>query len=110
MSIRRTEQRRLGWVLGAMVFWLASAGMATDPEPDASTGPPGQIEFIGKNLFATANGTFHRWEIVESELDPDALAESFAVVRVDLEFSDAGVSRHVAIYFDGGAPPSNCVA
>lgn len=33
-----------------------------------------------------------------------------AVVRVDLEFSDAGVSRHVAVYFDGGAHPEACTA
>ena len=28
-----------------------------------------------------------------------------AVVRVDLDFADAGVSRHMAMYFDGGAEP-----
>ena len=33
-----------------------------------------------------------------------------AVVRVDLEFADAGVSRHVAVFFDGGAPPEGCTA
>lgn len=32
------------------------------------------------------------------------------VVRVDLEFSSSGVSRHLAIYFDGGAPPEGCTA
>ena len=33
-----------------------------------------------------------------------------SVVRVDLEFSSSGVSRHLAIYFDGGAPPEGCRA
>lgn len=28
------------------------------------------------------------------------------VVRVDLELSDLGVARHLAVFFDGGAPPS----
>ena len=33
-----------------------------------------------------------------------------SVVRVDLVFSSSGVSRHLAIYFDGGAPPEGCTA
>lgn len=34
-----------------------------------------------------------------------------AVVRVDLEFSgQSGVSRHLAVYFDGGAMPEGCTA
>ena len=33
-----------------------------------------------------------------------------SVVRVDLEFSSSGVSRHLAIYFDGGAAPEGCTA
>lgn len=28
-----------------------------------------------------------------------------SVVRVELEFSDDGVARHLAVYFDGGATP-----
>ncbi len=31
-----------------------------------------------------------------------------SVVRVELEFAAAGVSRHLAIYFDGGARPEGC--
>ena len=33
-----------------------------------------------------------------------------AVVRVDLDFSDAGVARHLAVYFDGGSAPDGCTA
>lgn len=29
-----------------------------------------------------------------------------AVVRVELDFADAGVSRHMAMFFDGGAGPA----
>lgn len=93
MSMRRTAEHRIGWLVGVVILWVASAGMAAEPDPEASAGPPGKIEFIGKNLFATANGTFHRWQIVESELDFDALAESFAVVRVDLVSIDTGIER-----------------
>jgi hypothetical protein len=28
-----------------------------------------------------------------------------AVLRVELEFSEGGISRHLAVYFDGGPPP-----
>ncbi|MHC5011149.1 MAG: hypothetical protein ACYTG6_09390 [Planctomycetota bacterium] len=28
-----------------------------------------------------------------------------AVVRVELDFAEAGVARHLALFFDGGAPP-----
>lgn len=44
----------------------------------------------------------------EPEAAPARSAGS--VVRVDLEFSSSGVSRHLAIYFDGGAPPEGCTA
>lgn len=33
-----------------------------------------------------------------------------AVVRVDLEFSDTGVWRHLAVFFDGGSKPEDCAA
>jgi len=95
--MRRTAKRRLGGVVGVAILWLASAAMAVDGDSEAPAGPEGKIEFIGKNLFATANGTFHRWQIVESELDADALAdapaESFVVVRVDLASIDTGIER-----------------
>jgi len=93
MSMRRTGKRRLFWALGGLILGLAAIAAASDSDPETSTGPPGKIEFVGKNLFATANGTFHRWEIVESLLDPSALAESFAVVRVDLASIDTGIER-----------------
>ena len=93
MHRRGTGRRRVGWMLGVVVSWMASAGMAGDTDLEAPTDPRGRIEFIGKNLFATAQGTFHRWQIVESRLDPEALGDSFAVVEVDLASLDTGIER-----------------
>lgn len=44
------------------------------------------------------------------EVGEDSARTPGAVVRVDLEFSSTGVSRHLAIYFDGGAAPDGCTA
>jgi hypothetical protein len=48
---------------------------------------------------------------VGDESAPDETTRSAgSVVRVDLEFAETGVSRHVAVFFDGGAPPEGCTA
>lgn len=62
-------------------------GQTTDPEP------PGTIEFVGKNLFGTANGIFHEWQILESSIDLDNPAESYAIVEIDLKSLDTGNGR-----------------
>jgi len=55
--------------------------------------PPGSLDFVGKNLFATANGTFHRWRVLESRIDLEAIEQSFAIVEVDLASLDTGSGR-----------------
>lgn len=35
-----------------------------------------------------------------------SVTSSGSIVRVDLDFAEEGVSRHLAIYFDGGPPPA----
>ena len=54
---------------------------------------PGTLEFVGHNLFGDANGKFHAWRITESSVDPAALADSYAVVEVDLASVDTGIVR-----------------
>lgn len=89
--MRRTGKR--SWMLAGMIFWVASAWAVPESDRSAEPTPPGKIEFVGKNLFATANGTFHDWRIVESRLDLERLSESFAVVEVDLASVDTGIER-----------------
>lgn len=83
---RRIDRRT---VLGAMLAVLLSGGalMAADP------GAPGEITFVGKNAFATANGTFHVWRVVDRSIDPGDLAASWAVVEIDLASVDTGIER-----------------
>jgi polyisoprenoid-binding protein YceI len=71
---------------------LATHAVAEDTI-EAEPAPPGRIEFVGRNLFATANGTFHAWRIVDQRLDLDALAQSEVVVEVDLSSVDTGNGR-----------------
>ena len=47
-------------------------------------------------------------------LDKDTLSDETAltagsVVRVELDFTAGGVSRNLAVYFDGGPPPDGYV-
>jgi polyisoprenoid-binding protein YceI len=83
---RRIDRRT---VLGAMLAVLLSAGalMAADP------GAPGEITFVGKNAFATANGTFHVWRIVDRSIDLDDPGASWAAVEIDLASVDTGIER-----------------
>ena len=48
--------------------------------------------------------THPRLDEVGNAVD-EILETAGAVVRVDLDFAEAGVSRHMAMYFDGGASP-----
>ena len=77
---RRIDRRT---VLGVMLVVLLSAGalMAADP------GAPGEITFVGKNAFATANGTFHVWRVVDRSIDLDDPGASWAEVEIDLSVS-----------------------
>lgn len=97
-------RKRIGILALLLGIALAAAGVsaadrddptdtASDPGSDAGIDPPGKIEFVGENLFSTANGTFHRWRIVESQFDPAAPQEGFAIVEVDLSSVDTGIER-----------------
>ncbi len=92
-SIEPGFLRTLAGILAAVSLVLISAsGQAQDADGTAST-PPGTIEFTGKNLFATANGTFHSWRLVAAAVDPDALEASTATVEIDLASVDTGIER-----------------
>lgn len=43
--------------------------------------------------------------LLEDGVSDETVRTPASVVRVELEFSDEGVARHLAVYFDGGATP-----
>jgi polyisoprenoid-binding protein YceI len=88
----RTLVRRLGSVL--LVSWLVAIprpGLAEETE--TANAPPGELEFVGRNLFSKARGTFHDWRIVDASVDIDRLDEAFALVEVQLDSVDTGIDR-----------------
>ncbi|HEB90193.1 MAG TPA: YceI family protein [Deltaproteobacteria bacterium] len=101
------EDLRVRIVMLMVVVGLASAAIvpAVSAEEDATAAagaaqamesapaPPGWIKFVGKNLIMKAKGTFHRWRIVESSIDPASLEDAVAVVEVDLSSVDTGIER-----------------
>jgi len=89
---RQTVVRFLALASTLMLgVWVAQSVRAEEAETDSRA--TGKLEFIGKNFFATARGSFHEWRVVESHLDLDRLDQSFAVVEVMLESVDTGIDR-----------------
>ena len=86
--------RKTCWVVGLTCILSIAAWSGISSSEDAQpTNPPGSIEFVGKNLIATANGRFHSWEVVESAIDAQALESSWVTVEVDLSSVDTGIER-----------------
>ena len=83
---------RIAPLLVLVVSWLTGSSGAGEVAPVAAE-PPGSIRFIGKNTFATANGLFHHWRLVESHVDLADLPSSHATVVVDLSSVDTGIGR-----------------
>ena len=80
--------------LMGILFVLTSTMSTTslaDEEVDSKVGPPGTLEFVGKNMIMKAKGTFHDWRIIESAVDMAALGDAFIVVEVDLASVDTGI-------------------
>jgi polyisoprenoid-binding protein YceI len=83
---------RRGTVLGFALV-LGMIGFSDTLSAAGGKEPPGVIEFVGKNMIATANGVFHSWHIVESHVDAATINESFALIEVDLASVDTGNNR-----------------
>lgn len=69
---------------------VCSAVSAADGGLRDPPAPVGTIEFVGKNLVATANGSFTSWKFTKFDVDADAIAESEVVVEVDVSSVDTG--------------------
>lgn len=100
MRVRFRESAFPSWrrllILG-VIFLLGGISAASvqseerDDSADAVVTPPGRIGFVGKNLFSTANGTFHQWRLLESRFDLESVEDIEAVVEVDLASVDTGI-------------------
>lgn len=91
MSKDSRNQGVLWAVLLGVLFALTSTMSLADEEMDSEAGPPGTLEFVGKNMIMKAKGTFHEWRVVESVVDMAALGDAFVVVEVDLASVDTGI-------------------
>jgi polyisoprenoid-binding protein YceI len=69
---------------------LLLGSLATGEEASSAAG---KIEFVGKNALATAHGTFHDWQIVESQVAPNNPAGGFVVVEIDVASLDTDNRR-----------------
>jgi polyisoprenoid-binding protein YceI len=93
--LQRVSQGVASLCIAALaLIWLGGARpLPAEEGTSVGTSPPGRIEFVGRNAVATANGVFHVWRIAESRIDPVNLAESWALVEVDLSSVDTGNER-----------------
>lgn len=55
--------------------------------------PPGSITFVGKNMVATANGTFHKWRFTQAEFNPSDPSESVVEIEVDVASIDTKIEK-----------------
>ena len=93
-GIQSLQKAGLMAVVGVLLLGLLPLVIETaEAESLSEMESPGSIEFVGKNAFVTANGRFHTWRVVESEVDLAALSESFALIEVDLSSIDTGINR-----------------
>lgn len=76
------------------LFSIAAIVAAPASGDDAAAdGPPGSITFVGKNMVATANGTFHTWHFTEANFDPDNPAGSVVAIEVDVASIDTKIEK-----------------
>lgn len=68
-----------------------SSPSASSPSSHETT--TGSIRFVGQNLFATAEGVFHQWRVLESRIDLMKPSQTFALVEIDLRSVDTGIER-----------------
>ena len=57
------------------------------------TNPAGKINFVAKNAFATANGVFHEFSIVDSQITLGEISKSHVTVEIDVASVDTDSKR-----------------
>lgn len=78
------------------VLAMALAPFASHAQEDGGEAqkpePPGTIEFVGKNVVATANGTFHDWRFTKVDLNPETV-EGEVALEIDIASIDTGIEK-----------------
>ena len=92
------------------VLFIAALASASFAKGDAEN----WIRFTASNLFDTAEGTFHEWRVVETQIEPDDPSGSFVRVEVDLASVDTNIEdrdEHLrtADFFDVATYPTASV-
>lgn len=113
-----SQAARLVVALGLFAVLLpARPGVGRAEDPPARTGAagvPGEIGFVGHNLFGDAPGVFHAWRVVGRSIDLANPTASQATVEVDLASVDTrskGRDDHLrtADFFDVAKHPTATV-
>lgn len=73
----------------ALLAMIAIAGPSTFAVADDEA--KGSIEFVAGNMFQTAHGSFQRWKIAASRVDPEDVAGSFVEIEVDVASLETGI-------------------
>lgn len=81
------------WAGGLIAAWaLLCVGTAwAESIPKAPEGS--HIGFVGENLIATADGTFHRWHFASVDVDLDALSAGHVEVEIAVASLDTGIDQ-----------------
>lgn len=79
--------------MAAVVAGAAPESFAQDDTKSEKPKPPGKITFVGKNLVATANGTFHNWKFTKAKYDGNNLEEAEFEIEVDVASIDTGIEK-----------------
>lgn len=85
----KTKHGNFSWKLFAAFALLVSTSIAQAQEDTASS--PGTINFIGKNMVATADGVFHNWKFTKADFDREDPSESVVEIEVDVASIDTGI-------------------
>jgi polyisoprenoid-binding protein YceI len=76
----------------AVMFTACRTTYSTVPTEGERTAP-GSIEFVGRNMLATAQGTFHRWSFRRVDVDPQHPERSVVKLEIDIASIDTGIER-----------------
>jgi polyisoprenoid-binding protein YceI len=92
---RPTARARRRWrLLGSSIGLLVGLGLGFGlAQAIASAPPETSIRFVGANMMSTANGSFQRWRIAKSDVDPNRPGESWLEVEVDVASIDTGIEK-----------------
>ncbi|MBN4046690.1 YceI family protein [bacterium AH-315-P07] len=69
------------------------AAKAVEKVTKKETPPPGTINFVGKNVVATARGTFTKWSITKSSFDLNDLEKAVVEIEIDVASIDTKNKR-----------------